>query len=77
MMFPEIARTKKGVAMMKPFAISTIMKNGIRAPMFEAPSGSPSSARSARETPVIVANTPATTIGYIAKEISAESQRAK
>ena len=77
MMFPEIARTKKGVAMMKPFAISTIMKNGRRAPMFEAPSGSPSLARSARETPVIVANTPATMIGYIAKETSAESQRAK
>ena len=67
MMFPEIARTKKGVAMMKPFAISTIMKNGIRAPMFEAPS----------ETPVIVANTPATTIGYIANEMSADNQRAK
>ena len=77
MMFPEIARTRKGVAMMNPFAISTIMKKGMSAPMLEAPSGSPNSARSARETPVIVANTPATTIGYIAKEISAESQRAK
>jgi hypothetical protein len=33
-MFPEIARTMNGVAMMKPLAISTIMKNGMSAPMF-------------------------------------------
>ena len=63
MMFPEIARTMKGVAMMKPLAISTIMKKGMSAPIFEAPSGSPSSPMSAEETPVIVANTPATTMG--------------
>lgn len=77
MMLPEIVRTMKGVAMMKPFAMRTIMKKGISAPIFDASSGSPSSASRARETPVIVANTPATTIGYIAKEISADSQRAK
>ena len=52
-----------GVAIMKPFAISTIMKKGRRAPMFEAPSGSPSSAMSAEDTPVMVAKTPAITIG--------------
>ena len=63
MMFPEIARTMNGVAMMNPLAMSTIMKNGMRAPMLDAPSGSPSSPINAELTPVIVAKTPATTIG--------------
>jgi hypothetical protein len=33
-MFPETDRTMKGVAMMNPLAMRTIMKKGRRAPMF-------------------------------------------
>ena len=45
MMLPEIARTMNGVATMKPLAMRTIMKKGMSAPIFEAPSGSPSARR--------------------------------
>ena len=62
-MFPEIALTRNGVAIMKPFAMKIIMKKGTTAPMVEALSGSPSSAINAFETPMIVANTPAITTG--------------
>lgn len=77
MMFPEIARTMKGVARMNPFAISTIMKNGMRAPILEASSGSPSALSKDDDTPAMVEKMPAMTIGYIAKDTNAESQRAK
>ena len=76
-MLPETALTRKGVANMNPLAMNTIMKNGRIAPMFETPVGSPSSAISEFEMPMIVANTPAMKTGYIANEIKAESQRAK
>ena len=74
---PEIALTMKGVAMMKPLAMRTIMKKGTRAPMLGAAVGSPSSPRSAVETPVIVENTPAMMIGYNAKETTADSHLVK
>lgn len=75
--FPEIARTMNGVAMMKPFAIRTIIKKGKSAPMFGAPSGSPSSVIREPDMPVMVEKIPAIIIGYIANETTAESHRAK
>ncbi len=52
-----------GVAMMNPFAMRIIIKNGISAPIFVAPAGTPSSVIRADATPVIVAKTPAIMTG--------------
>ena len=73
----DLVGSMNGVAMMKPFAIRTIIKKGKSAPMFGAPSGSPSSVIREPDMPVMVEKIPAIIIGYIANETTAESHRAK